>query len=141
MTTLSPNAQLAVRCVTLQGDRNFDPLWEMCAADIVSEAPYHPNGPQIYRGIDVVIKEFTIVRVFQTFKIEVVDVFDTGGEVVIVEGRSHGTYKSGRPDYRNHYLFVAHIVDGKITRWREFYNPLEAMKQNLGKPRPQKTAS
>jgi len=61
--------------------------------------------------------------------------------VVIVEGRSRGTYRSGRPDYVNHYLFVLSFRNGKLTRWREFFNPLEAMKQNYGKARPEKGTS
>ena len=138
---LSENAQLAVRAVKYQGDRDFDSLRAISSPDAVLEFPFHPLGPQIYAGRDAMIEQFSVIKVFQTFKIDVVDVFDTSGEVVIVEGRSHGTYKSGRPDYNNHYLFVLSFANGKLVRWREFFNPLEAMKQNLGKPRPEKKAS
>ena len=135
----SANAELAVRAVTYQGDRDFEALRAISAPDAVLEFPYHPNGPQVHQGAEAMIREFSVINVFQTFKIEVVDVFDTGGEVVVVEGRSRGTYKSGRPDYTNHYLFVLSFRDGKLTRWREFFNPLEAMKQNYGKPRPERS--
>lgn len=140
MTERSANADLAVRAVLYQGDRDFDGLRSISDPDVVLDFPYHPNGAELHYGVDEMIKQFSVINVFQTFKIEVVDVFDTGGETVIVEGRSRGTYKSGRPDYTNHYLFVLSFRDGKLTKWREFYNPLEAMKQNYGKPRPDKAA-
>lgn len=140
-STRSPNAELAIRGVTYQGNRDFDGLRAISAPDVVLDFPYHPNGAEIHHGIDELVKQFSVLRAFQTFKIDIDDVFDTGGDTVIVEGRSHGTYKSGRPPYENHYLFVLSFADGKLTRWREFYNPLEAMKQNYGKPRPEKTAS
>lgn len=130
---LSPNAQLAVKAALAQGDRDFELLRSMSAADVVLEFPYHPSGPQEHHGVDKFISTISILKVFETFTIEVVDVFDTGGEVVIVEGRSRGTYRSGREDYVNHYLFALSFSDGKLIRWREFFNPLEAMKQNYGK--------
>lgn len=135
MTKLSPNGELAVRAVTCQGDRDFDGLRAMSAADVVLDFPYHPNGAELHHGVDAMIKQFSVINVFQTFGIDIVDVFDPGGHTVVVEGRSRGTYKSGRPDYTNHYLFVLTFSNGKLARWREFYNPLEAMKQNYGKPR------
>ena len=82
------------------------------APDVVLEFSYHPTGAKHFTGIDTMIKEFSVINVFQNFDIEVVDIFDTGGETVIVEGRSRGTYKSGRPDYTNHYLFVLSFKDG-----------------------------
>lgn len=133
MTT--QNAELAAKVVIFQGDRDFDALREASAPDVALEFPYHPTGAKFFTGVDAMIKEFSVINVFQTFKIDIVDIFDTGCDTVIVEGRSRGIYKSGRPDYTNHYLFVLSFADSKLTRWRKFYNPLEAMKQNYGVPR------
>lgn len=135
-SSLSANAELAVRAVTLQGDRDYDGLRALAAPDVVLEFPFHPNGAERHEGADALIAQFSVLEAFETFRIEVVDVFDTGADTVIVEGRSRGTYRSGRPDYNNHYLFALSFADGKLSRWREFFNPLEAMKQNYGKPRP-----
>lgn len=135
MTQCSPNAELAVRAVLYEGERDFDGLRAMSAPDVVLDFPYHPNGAEQHHGIDAMIKQFCVINVFQDFSIEVIDVYDTGADTVVVEGRSRGTYKSGRPDYTNHYLFVLSFSNGRLTRWREFYNPLEAMKQNYGKTR------
>lgn len=132
MSNRSPNAELALRAVKYQGDRDFDALRAISAPDVVLDFPYHPAGAQTHHGVDAMIAQFSVIKVFKTFSIEAAEVFDTGGDTVIVEGRSHGTYKSGRPDYRNHYLFVLSFKDNKLVKWREFYNPLEAMKQNYG---------
>lgn len=139
MTTRPPsNAELAARAVVLQGERDFEALRAICDPDVVLEFPYHPNGPAEHRGVDAMLGQFAVLAAFETLEIWPVQVFATGGEEVVVEGRSRGTYRSGRPDYVNHYLFVLSFRDGKLTRWREFFNPLEAMKQNYGKPRPEK---
>lgn len=37
-----------------------------------------------------------------------------------------------------HYIFLIKCKDGRITHWNETLNPLEAMKQNYGNPRPEK---
>lgn len=140
MSGRSYNAELATRAVNYQGNRNFDGLKAMSAPDVVLDFPYHPNGAQIHHGIDEMIKQFSVINVFQTFQIDIDKIYDTGGETVVVEGRSRGTYKSGRADYTNHYLFVLSFRDGKLTCWREFYNPLEAMKQNYGKGRAEKAS-
>lgn len=137
-TAYTNNADLAARAVVLQGQRDFDGLRAISDPEVVLEFPYHPNGPVEYRGVDAMLDQFAVLAAFETLDIQPVQIFDTGGDVVVVEGRSRGTYRSGRPDYENHYLFVLSFRDGKLTRWREFFNPLEAMKQNYGKPRPDK---
>ena len=135
------NADLAAHAVVLQGQRDFAALRAICDPDVVLEFPFHPNGPATFHGVDALIGQFGVLAAFETLEVVPVEVFDTGGDVVIVEGRSRGTYRSGRPDYLNHYLFVLSFRNGKLTRWREFFNPIEAMKQNYGKARPAKGAS
>lgn len=143
MTTDSKptNRELAAQAVLFQGNRDFDLLRAICHPDVELDFPYWPTGVKRLVGVDAMIDQMSVIKVFGTFKIEIVDIFDTGGDVVIVEGRSHGTYKSGRPDYRNHYLFALSFRDGKLTLWREFFNPLEAMKQNIGLVSPAKSPS
>jgi ketosteroid isomerase-like protein len=137
---LSANAQVALRGIKVASDRTLEGFRDVCRADIEMNMPFHPNGPFTTRGVEAMIKEFGVEKVFETFSLDPVDLFDCGDRIVI-EARSRGTYRSGRPDYCNHYLFVLTIRDGRIARWDEFYNPLEAMKQNYGKPRPDKQAA
>ena len=136
--SLTGNATLAVQAVLAQGNRDFDLLRAMSAPDVVLEFPFHPAGAEEHHGVDAFIATISVLKVFASFEITVDKVFDTGGADVVVEGHFRGTYRSARPDYVNHYLFVLGFREGKLTRWREFFNPLEAMKQNYGKaPNPQ----
>ncbi|MEJ7935921.1 nuclear transport factor 2 family protein [Sphingobium sp. AN558] len=133
----SPNSRLALRAIEIASTRELDGFRDVCAPDVVLSFPFHPNGAETHHGVEEMIKQFSVEKAFQTFSLEAVNLYDNG-EVIVVEGRSHGTYKSGRPDYRNHYIFVIQCKDGRITHWNEFFNPLEAMKQNYGKPKPEK---
>jgi len=81
---LSENAQLATRAVILQGERDFAGLRAISDPDVVLEFPFHPNGPAEFHGIDAMIEQFGVLAAFQTLEITPIDVFDTGGEVVIV---------------------------------------------------------
>lgn len=136
---LSPNALVALRGLECASIRNLEGFRDVCAPDVILDFPFHPNGPESHHGVEAMIQQFSVEKVFETFRIDAVDLID-GGDRIVVEGRSHGTYRSGRPPYDNHYIFVITVRDGRIARWSEFFNPLEAMKQNYGKPRPQKDA-
>lgn len=125
---LSPNADLAVRALKIAGNRQFDQLHTVCADDVLLEFPFWPTGPRSWSGLDRMIEKFSIEKIFTTFRIDVLKVFDAG-ETVIVEATSEGIYPSDRAPYQNHYLFAFTIRDGKIIRWNEFFNPLEVMKQ------------
>lgn len=130
------NAELAVLAIRYQGERDFASLHAMSADDAVLDFPYHPKGPRVYHGRDEMIRKFRVIEIFDTFRFDVVQVFETDGEEVIAEARSCGTYADGRAPYKNHYIFVLQFADGKLTRWREFFNPLEAMKHGYAQPCP-----
>lgn len=133
----TPNSRLALRAIEIASERELESFREVCAPDVVLGFPFHPNGAETHHGVEAMIKQFSVEKAFQAFSLEAVNLYDNG-DVIVVEGRSHGTYKSGRPDYRNHYIFVITCKDGRITHWNEFFNPLEAMKQNYGNPKPEK---
>lgn len=137
---LSPNAQVALRGIKVASDRTLEGFRDVCHPDIAMNMPFHPNGPLSTRGVEAMIREFSVEKVFQTFALDAIDLFECG-ERIVVEARSRGTYRSGRPDYCNHYLFVLTIQRGTIVRWDEFYNPIEALKQNYGKTRPEQLVS
>ena len=125
---LTPNAALALRGVAYASARDLEGFRQVCAPDVVLDYPFHADGAQRHVGVQEMIAQFSVIQIFETFRIDVVDLFDCG-ETVIVEGRSHGTCRNGRPPYENHYLFVLRCRDGRIVEWREFYNPLEVLKQ------------
>ncbi len=135
---LSPTGRLALKAALMQGERDFEGLRALSAPDVVLEFPFHPNGPEEHHGVDAFISTISVLKVFETFTIWAEAVYDNGGDEILIEGRSRGTYRSGRPPYENHYIFALTFKDGKLTRWREFFNPVEAMKQNYGVKRAEK---
>lgn len=130
---LSPNAQLAVRALAIAGARELDQLHTVCAKDVVLEFPFFwHGGARSWTGLDEMIRKFSVENVFTTWRIDIVEVFDAG-DTVIIEATSEGVYPTDREPYRNHYLYALTCKDGKITRWNEFFNPLEVMKQGPDK--------
>lgn len=131
---LSPNAALAVKALAIAGNREFDRLHSVCTQDVILEFPFWPGGARSWTGIDEMIRKFSVEKVFTSFRIDVVKVFDAG-DTVIVEATSEGIYPTDREPYRNHYLFALTCKDGMIVRWNEFFNPLEVMKQGPEEPK------
>lgn len=133
----SVSSQIAVKALNLLAARDFDGLRAMLSADIKMDWPYHESGsPVVIEGADAFMNAVRVIKVFQVLAIKLVDVNELNGSgTTIIEARSNGTYANGRPSYTNHYIFILTVVDGKITVWREFYNPLEVMKV-IGSPKP-----
>jgi ketosteroid isomerase-like protein len=129
-STASPNASIALKALAALGARDFDALRTLLAPDVRLDWPYHPSGePVVIEGADALIAATRVVEVFQSLQIRVIDVVEQPStDRTLIEARSEGTYANGRPSYQNHYIFMLTVKDGKITQWREFYNPLEVMK-------------
>jgi len=129
-STASPNAGIALKALDALGARDFDTLRTLLSPDVRLEWPYHPSGePVVIEGAGALIEATRVVEVFKSLDIRVIDVVEQANAGrTIVEARSEGTYANGRPSYQNHYVFMLTVNDGKITEWREFYNPLEVMK-------------
>lgn len=49
----------------------------------------------------------------------------TSDGLALFQADGEVTLSDGRP-YRNHYLFVFEVTDGKVVRWVEYYNPVIA---------------
>jgi ketosteroid isomerase-like protein len=137
-STASPNATVALKALAALGARDFDALRALLSPDVRLEWPYHPSGePVVIDGADALIAATRVVEVFQSLDLRVIDVVEqASANRTIIEARSEGTYANGRPSYKNHYIFVLTVRDGKITEWREFYNPLEVMKVAARRARP-----
>jgi ketosteroid isomerase-like protein len=126
-STASLGASIALKALDALSSRDFDALRALLWSDVRLEWPYHPSGQPVFiDGADALIAAMRVVEVFQTLDIRVIDVVEQANAGrSIIEARSEGTYANGRPSYKNHYVFMLTVRDGKITEWREFYNPLE----------------
>lgn len=135
----SATSQIAVQALNLLSARDFDGLRAILSPNVRLDWPYHYSGsPVVIEGADAFMDAVRVIKVFQELEIVLVDVNElnqTG--TTIIEARSRGTYSTDRPNYTNHYIFVLTVVDGKVTVWREFYNPLEVIKANA---KPEKKA-
>lgn len=129
-STASPIASISLLALAALAARDFDALRALLSPDVRLEWPYHPSGePVIIEGAGALIAAMRVVEVFQSLDIRVIDVAEQANAGrTIIEAQSEGTYANGRPSYRNHYVFMLAVKDGKITEWREFYNPLEVMR-------------
>lgn len=130
----SSSSQIGVHALNLLAARDFESLRNLLAPDVKLDWPYHQSGvPVLIEGADAFIEAASVIKVFKDLEIrqiKVNELSDSG--ITIIEARSTGTYANGRTSYTNHYIFLLKIVEGKVTLWREFYNPLEVMKVSGG---------
>jgi len=107
-------------------DRNYEVQCELLADDLVLETPFAPPGApeavnsraeylDAMRGAD---------RAFNR-KVMVLDGCDelAGQDALVAQYHADAETRAGRP-FPQRYVGFFWFADGKVTRWREFYNPL-----------------
>jgi len=109
----------------VQGDvARWLSLW---SDDAVFEYPFAPPGyPPEVRGIEAITKHFQSFPEFVRF-FEFVDVqmhAQPDPEMLITEFACRGEMVAdGRP-YNQRYIGVLHMTGGKISHYRDYWNPL-----------------
>lgn len=104
-----------------------DSFADMCAEDVVFEAPYAPGGANKIHGRETVAKYMPVVPEYFHIEelVETAQYRSTDPELVVVEfyaKNAHGV-KTGLP-YDQRYINVIRIRDGKIVEYRDYWNPL-----------------
>jgi ketosteroid isomerase-like protein len=104
----------------------IDELVEMFADDAVMELPFAPGRmPRRHEGKAAIADFQRFARdSFREFSMIVDHIYETADpHVVVAEHRSVAVVaENGRP-YCNHYVtFFTFDDDGRITKWREFYD-------------------
>jgi len=104
----------------------IDELVEMFADDAVMELPFAPGRmPRRHEGKTAIGDFQRFARdSFREFSMTVDDIHETTDpHVIVAEHRSVAVVaENGRP-YCNHYVtFFTFDDDGRITKWREFYD-------------------
>ena len=103
---------------------------DMCAEDVVFEAPYAPAGSNRLFGraavadyLPVVSEHYDIQELAETALYRTTD-----PEVVILEFESRNSTgrKTGLP-YNQRYINVIRIRSGKIVNYRDYWNPVVAL--------------
>lgn len=52
-------------------------------------------------------------------------VFTAAGDRVVAEGRNHNTARATRRPYEHEWVMIFTIRDGKIARFRHYYDPAD----------------
>lgn len=111
---------------------DFALLENLMHPDVVIELPFNesgktePGGYRIYEGVQACVEFW---RAAAQFEGEMRPFEDTDltispdGARVFLEARGDVTMRSGIL-YRNRYVLRLDIEDGKVRRYREYYNPI-----------------
>lgn len=114
-----------VRCaIDAMGELDIAKVFELLADDFVLELPFRADGGKRLLEADdarAFMRAMPELFVEMPFHDVVVHGQIPSGEVV-AEYRSEGVTKAGRP-YSNRYVAFFTVRDGRITRWREFFDP------------------
>src|SRR5690606_36983211 len=98
----------------------------------VHELPFAPPAaPRRLQGRERIREYFTttlthVPLAFEEFRPVAVHV-TTDPDVLVAEYDAHGTVTTtGRP-FTTRYVWVLEVFDGRITRWRDYWNPQEIL--------------
>lgn len=121
---LNAGLQVVRRAIDAVGALDIDAAAALLAEDFVLELPFRADGgPRRMEGDDAraFMRALPKLLTAMPFHDVVVHGALPTGEIV-AEYRSAGITKAGR-DYSNTYVAFLTVVDGQITRWREFFDP------------------
>lgn len=111
---------------------DLEALRAMMHEDIVIELPFSESGRtdpgfyRVYEGIAACVEFWKVAMSFEAGYHPFSDMDLTvapDGSRIFVEARGHVTMRSG-VDYRNRYVLRLDVLDGKVGRYREYYNPI-----------------
>ncbi len=122
-----PFSAMLKRALGDQLDPGVNSFMDMLADDAVMEFPYAPNGrPKSVAGREALRSYLGAVAALL--------VFDEIGEpqvrrtmdpaVTVLEYTGHGRVRATGMPYRQDYISVITIVAGRITHFRDYWNPL-----------------
>jgi ketosteroid isomerase-like protein len=97
-----------------------------CTDDVVYEFPFAPPGVRDRCEGKAALERFITGVVGLTRRTTIEDARITPmttPDRVLAEFRGDWELANGRP-YRNTYVVIADLRDGRVCHWREYYNPL-----------------
>jgi ketosteroid isomerase-like protein len=119
----SSPAEIVREFISKVGTPDADPFWSESA---VLEVPFAPDPwPTRISGNAAVLEYMGNVHtVLNGWRMGIDELYDTGGETVIVEMHGAGTVVATGKPYKQNYIAVLKVIDGKVDLWREYSNPL-----------------
>lgn len=118
------------------GRKEFDEFERYLAENVFQDWPYLPipNMPKTITGrheLRAFIEAGT--QPFDPYAYEISQFYDMADPNMLIAEYSSNTiyHPTGKP-YSNQYLGIVRFLDGKITYWREYLNPLIIKESLLG---------
>lgn len=112
------------RVIEAIGELDMETAFALLADDVVLELPFRDDGgPPLLVGDEARRFMGAMPKLFASlglYDIVVHGALPTGE--IVAEYRSNGMTKAGR-GYPNRYVSFFTVVDGRVTRLREFFNP------------------
>lgn len=120
----STAVEIVERAIRAVGDLDIEGARRWLSDDLVLELPYRSGGqPRTLVGDDAHAFMALLPKLFDRMHFVDVDVHGpTPSGLIAAEYRSDGVTKSGRP-YPNSYAAFFEVEDGRVVRWREYFNP------------------
>ena len=121
--------------------KDLDSIATLMTEDVVVELPFNESGKtdqasyRIYRGIPAVLDfwatAFTHEGTIHPWE-ETDLTINSDGSRAFLEARGNLTMTNGR-NYRNRYVMRFDFRDGKLSRCKEYYNPIQSA-YGFGRP-------
>lgn len=110
--------------IELVGRLEIDAALELVTDDLILELPFRADGgPRRLEGDDAERFVRAMPKLFSQLHFSDVVVHgQLPSGLVAAEYRSDGATRAGRP-YANSYVALFEVRDGRIARWREYFDP------------------
>ena len=126
--TSSANRELFLRMLTALGTKNYDAFESYLDVNILCEWPYRviEGFPTEMIGAHRLRQALEAsLEVFTPYNYQVQEIYDLAADdQLIAEYSSHSNYIPRQVPYSNRYVGILEFRNGKVTRWREYVNPL-----------------
>jgi hypothetical protein len=127
--TADANVEFVKSFFAAFGRGDIDFVIEAHDSEVVSEAPVSLSSTLPWAGVrhgrGGVVEYFR--DILKTVRPEPFEdlVFTASGDRVVVEGRNKGTVLATGETYDHEWVMVFTIRDGKVVRFRDFYDPAD----------------
>jgi uncharacterized protein len=125
--------EIVRRVIRAVGELDIAQARQWLADDLVLELPFRAGGhSRRLVGRDAHAFMGLLPRIFERMDFTTIEVHGaTASGVIAAEYVSNGLTKAGKP-YPNAYAAFFEVSNGKVTRWREYFNPDVIVAAGLG---------
>ena len=127
MVAADTNVDRARRILAMLREGGVEDVAELLDERVRMEMPFAPQGtPSLVEGRTAVMEALRFVpKHFTRFRINPHECYVCEARgTVILECTSIGIHRSpDAPAYQNRYVMLFTFENGRLTRWREFFNP------------------